>query len=284
MDIEYSFIFGCPRSGTTYLSRLMDRLPHVESVVGNVIPVLWMHIARQPLEPEMYKAFKIGFERALSDYAHSGSVHSRAAALQKWYNSGAGLMELPRAARGKRVVKNLVYKEPVFAFAPEFVFDSVPTAKSIYIVRDGRDVANSLVESYNENFLGVFGRQYENQFVPWWVEDGLDEEFISASRYGKSIWMWKAMVSHCSTYFESLSNSAKSRLYAVHYEELMRNPLDVGHALARHIGGKPGKAYDKMLGAARESSIGKYKSRPPKEIEEAERIAGNELRKLGYMT
>lgn len=272
----------------------MDRLPEVESVVGNVIPVTWMHIVRQPLTESMYKAFTIGFERALDDYAHSGKVFSRAAAVQKWYNTGANPLKFLTAAKGKRTVKMVVYKEPAFAHAPEFVVDSVPGAPIIYILRDGRDVANSLVSSYNEqsdkslardnSILSLFGRKYDHRYVPWWVDEGDDKRFIEASQFGRSIWMWRVMVDKCDNYFKSLPEDTRKNILIVKYEDLMHNPLERGREILDHIGCASNGAYDKFLKAARTSSIGKYKKRSALEIAEAEEIAGDQLRKFGYMT
>ena len=75
-----------------------------------------------------------------------------------------------------------MYKEPLFSLAPEFVFDALPEAKIIYIFRDGRDIANSLVASYDvltdqelthlQSSEMQSGRSYDHRYVPWWVAEG----------------------------------------------------------------------------------------------------------------
>ena len=60
--------------------------------------------------------------------------------------------------------------------------DALPDAPIVHIVRDGRDCANSLVESYDvlsdEKLTHLkgsemrLGRPYDERFVPWWVEEG----------------------------------------------------------------------------------------------------------------
>jgi hypothetical protein len=97
-----------------------------------------------------------------------------------------------------------VYKEPFLSLAPEFVFDALPDAKVIYIYRDGRDVANSLVESYDvltdqelthlRSTEMRLGRSYDERYVPWWVAEGRDDQFIESSPYVRASWMWAYMV------------------------------------------------------------------------------------------
>ena len=98
----------------------------------------------------------------------------------------------------------IVYKEPFFAFAPEYAYEALPSGRIVYIVRDGRDVADSLVRSYDvltdEKLAGLgtteapLGRRHGRLYVPWWVEEGREGEFAVATPYVRAIWMWSAMV------------------------------------------------------------------------------------------
>lgn len=293
MKIEYTIVFGCPRSGTTFLSRAINAVPGLESLIGTLLPEAIPQIVRQPDVPEkVVDALAIGFERSLDLYMHSGRFHSRAMALQKWFNTRNGIGGLSKALRGPRLLNHIVYKEPALAFSPDFVLRSFPESKIIYIYRDGRDVANSLVKSYDEmsdemlaspvGLDRVLGRRYDSRYIPWWVEDGRDQEFIDSTPYVRSIWMWKEMVRECAECFDR-HNDAADRILQIRYEDMMTDPEPFGEKILAHLGEEPTSRFRKVMRSAHVKSIGNYKKRDAAEVSAAERVAGDELRLLGYL-
>ena len=119
---------------------------------------------------------------ALADYLQSSLYHARTAAIRKWWVASRRPSSLASAASGHRGEHTLVYKEPFLAFAPELAYRAVPDARLLYISRDGRDVADSLVRSYDvltdekladldNNELHI-GRRVGELHVPWWVGEG----------------------------------------------------------------------------------------------------------------
>ena len=186
----------------------------------------------------------------------------------------------------------MIYKEPFLSFAPDFVDEALPHAQVIHIYRDGRDVANSLVRTYDvltdESLTHLrasemrLGRKYDHRFVPWWVEDGCEDAFIACSPYARAIWMWKYMVRICHTYYERPEIAQSGRVLLLRYEDLMREPKVYGRIILEHLGAPASPAYERMLLKAHAKSIGKYKKRDRAEVEEAERIAGDELTLYGY--
>lgn len=295
MNTEYVIVLGCPRSGTTYLMSVLNALPHAECMNGTLLPVTIPHVVNQNLRDDVYDALAVGFERALDDYLHSGRYHSRAAAVQNWFAAPTGLKGLLRAAQGRRSEPRwMIYKEPFLSLAPEFVLKAFPASKIIYIYRDGRDVANSLVKSYDvltdEKLTHLrsaemrLGRKYDHRYVPWWVEEGQEVHFLNSSPYVRSIWMWKYMVRRCHDVFSHPDVQASGRVISVQYEELVRSPQEQGKRLLSHLGGKVTAAMQKRLEAAHSSSIGKHKRRNAAEIKAAEEAAGDELLLHGYLT
>jgi len=129
---------------------VLNTIPDMECVNGTRMPITVPFIANQDVSKKVYDALAIGFRRVIDSYLHSGRYHSRAAALQKWFHSPTGLQDFFRALKGQRSMpRMMVYKEPVFSFAPEFVLDALPDARVIHIYRNGRDCANSLVDTYD---------------------------------------------------------------------------------------------------------------------------------------
>jgi hypothetical protein len=67
------------------------------------------------------------------------------------------------------------------------------------------------------------------------------------------------------------------------YEDFVRDPEMHGRAVLDHLGLTPNRMSARRLRQARTSSIGKYERRDAKEIEEAERVANDELELYGYI-
>lgn len=173
------------------------------------------------------------------------------------------------------------------------MWNAVPDAKIIYIHRDGRDVANSLVQSYDvlsdESLTHLrstemrFGRHHDERYVPWWVEEGRDREFLKASQYGRAIWMWNYMIQCCAAFFESRLPAKSEHVLQISYEELVRAPLKFEKVICNHLDRTPTRAMQRQLRAARTTSIGKYRQRSKSVIDEMETIAQDGLGRLGYL-
>ena len=291
--VDYGIVLGSPRSGTTYLMRLLNTLPDTECLIGTVLSTSIPQIVRQKIDPEIYSALAVGFERSLDAYLNSSQFNSRSAALQKWFNAPHGLSGLIRSVQGKRSIKRMIFKEPFLSFAPDFVDHALPDAKIIYIYRDGRDVANSLLRTYDvlsdDRLTHLFGsemrlgRKIDHRYVPWWIEEDEEELFLSSKPYVRAIWMWKYMVSYCNAFYGQPHMKASGKIMMLKYEDLMHQPLEYGMAILDHLQAEPSPGYYKMLKKAHAKSIGKHKKRDKSEIEEAERIAGKELSAYGYL-
>ena len=292
-DLDYGVVLGCPRSGTTFLMSVLGTLPDAECLTGSLLPVAVPHVLNQDVSPDVRKALTIGFERSVDAYVHSGRFNSRAAALQKWAMAPTGLRGLLDALAGTRSISQFVYKEPFLSLTPELAYEALPASQIIHIFRDGRDCANSLVRTYDvltdERLTHLrgsemrIGRKYDGRrYVPWWVAEEEEDAFMESSPYVRAIWMWKYMVRRCHEFFSQPDVQASGRVMLLRYEDLMRDPIAHGDAVARHLGVTPTSAFYKRLRGAHTGSVGSYKRRDPAEVQAAEAVAGPELALYEY--
>jgi Sulfotransferase family len=289
---ERAFVLGAPRSGTSFLMGFFDALPDAESVSGNLFPIGVAHLAAQELPGDVLEVLQRSFRGALAEYLTTSVYRSRWGALQKWWAASRRPRDLPPVAKGVRTERVLVYKEPFLAFAPELTYEALPTSRLIYIFRDGRDVADSLIRTYDiltdekladlEANESPIGRKVGDRYVPWWVAEGEEYLFLAATPYVRAVWMWREMIRRSSEFLNRPDVIASGRVLQVRYEELMRDPQQQGEAILVHLGIHMAPRGRKLLRAGHARSIGIHMRRAEDEILAAERLAGTELEALGY--
>lgn len=292
--MRHCFVFGAPRSGTTYLQSVLGACRSTEAHIGYLVPEATCHIVNQDISTEVYNALAVSVKENIETYL-GGEYNSRFRALENWWRAPLQLNRLQDVIRrGARARPDwFVYKEPFLSLCPDFVWNALPEAKIIYIYRDGRDVANSLVQSYDvlsdEELTHLrstemrFGRRPDDRYVPWWVEEGRDKEFLEASQYGRAIWMWNYMIRRCATFFDSVLPAEADQILRIPYEELVGAPSQWEEVICDFLGRSPTRAMRRQLSAARTNSIGKHRRRSASVIDEMESIGEEGLRQLDYL-
>ncbi len=119
--------------------------------------------------------------------------------------------------------------------------------------------------------------------IPWWVEQGSEDAFATASPYLRSMWMWREMVERCSDFADRPDVTASGQVLMVRYEELMRSPVDVGREVVEHLGQRVTRSIERRLRSGHTRSIGIHASRPAAEIEAATELARPQLERLRYL-
>lgn len=133
------WIFGSPRSGTTWLARkLLSHNTHTmdEPLIGHILPIVTGDINA---EVKMYVKQKSREDYFFSDkYIDLWEYHLRKLILNRIYGQFHTLS------------KKIILKEPNGALGSKIISECLPNSKIIILLRDGRDVVDSLLDARSE--------------------------------------------------------------------------------------------------------------------------------------
>jgi hypothetical protein len=246
LDDRFVFVVGSPRSGTTFLAGAIGSLPGFLDL-GEVAPV-------KAAVPEL---------AALSPAGAAARLR-RILALSR----RVGLVGAVRP----------VEQTPEMAFVVQAIPSAYPAARVVHIVRDGRDVACSLLEKpwlrREQGRVDDAGVPY-GAYARFWVERDRREEFESASDARRAAWVWRSYVTAARTADGALE---------IRYEDVAADPSAVATELAGHLG-VPVEPVAAALGRAHASSVGRYRADlTAEQLADVEEEAGELLRELGYVS
>lgn len=171
-----------------------------------------------------------------------------------------------------------VEQTPEVAFVTSGVARAFPEATLVHIVRDGRDVVCSLLErgwlSAGRRGGDDAGLDY-GAYARFWVEPERQAEFATASDARRAAWAWRRYV--------TAVHASGARVVDVRYEALATDPGAVAATLAAEIEA-PSSELEPALAAAYGSSIGRFRQDlTAEQLADVEEEAGAELRALGYL-
>ncbi|MEZ5582513.1 MAG: sulfotransferase [Candidatus Competibacteraceae bacterium] len=290
--MSHGFVVASPRSGTTFLMQSLAALRWFLAKSGELFP---------PHFPHLYTASASAEQRALLEHALFFQLETclryrqngRLDAVVELLRGHLGLTEFTHAIRHRRKLNGVVFKEPFLAFAPDLLLRTDPNSRIVYLTRDGRDSADSMVRSFGaladrqlettHSVEVMLGRRVGLLIVPWWVENGREQDFLEASPYLRNVWMWKEMNRRCIASFFQTDVEASQRVLWVRYEDLMLQPKLTGQRIVTHLGGEWNANLERRFQNASVKSVGIHKRRDSKEISAATTLAAEELNRLGYL-
>jgi hypothetical protein len=290
------FVCGCPRSGTTFLSKCIGSIHEIEEFVGVLAPPRILHTIgyNTSMRNERESEQLLRIIRDIFWQAFWRRILFRAErAAQIIYRRKPALWFFKRPMLEGRY---FCYKEPFLAFAIEQMCAHFSAAKVIHIVRDGRDTADSMVRCYpdalsdaviqnrelalNKNAEIGCLKRYLDYYLPWWVRGGEEEHFIQSSPYGRYIWMWREMVERVQKCGQSLESG---RYLELRYESVVSEPEKNARQVLEFLGFSASVSLLRQLRKGRTISIGISKRNQSNEaIAEAHQIAGPLLKALQY--
>lgn len=200
---NFVFVGGCPRSGTTYLQKLLAALPGIKTgqesniFIGYISPLL-----RRWYQEVGYASYDtrggVGLPCYFTEEEFRGILKGFLAQL---------LGPMTKSLRNNEI---FVEKTPSNVLCIDDILDLLPNAKFIYLLRDARDVVASLLKSYRS-----WGRH--------WAPPNAKEAAKEWCNYMKKFKQFKEQVS-------------TDRIFEMKYESLVDAPLKNLTEIADFIG------------------------------------------------
>lgn len=275
------FVLGAPQSGTELLARALKRTRGFHITVGrtNVLQVAWT-FARRP---------------SISEGRGEGAARVyRDAFAEAWQINAHGCMACPpmcRAASGVSGVGPCIRGEDVARFgdaSPDLLYsaaalvDAFPDARLLQIVRDGRDVVAAMLG--DEQSMAWFRPSIANvdDELPnpfFGLEDAADRTlWKEATPAGRCALRWRGAVRASARLRADLDNE---HLLTVRYEDLVQRPTEVAPEISDFLETRLSAV---PLGGDDRETVGLWQGRlGSSQIADIEKIAGQELRRLGYL-
>lgn len=251
------FIVGCPRSGTTLLASLLGRTPWGAPFETHFIPKYERRLSQfgdlrdrrrfrrllsAILSERPVKQFRLeldidAFYESLSEYEYPAIVDA-----------------LCRAHTQRRGLLSWGDKTPHYVLELRLINRLFPRSRIIYIVRDGRDTALSLIRR------------------PWGPAN-----IVACAQ------LWKR---HNEVGGDVERLTAGGMLYVIKYEELLSSPDSEMKKVLHYLGLEDsGIVSDDIFQKINKNNYGKWKQElSPDEVRLFESVAAGTLRRFGYET
>jgi Sulfotransferase family len=284
------WMFGSPRSGSTWLRRMAEQHPQI---VGVNEPLLGNHLSPFLSDEPGYRAEDLdvdtfSFRRVLKGDPDKFFAEKYAdvwvPGLRRLINDRfqAHLeREADPAAAGETL---LMIKEPNGSQSADVIMRAQPTARLLFLLRDGRDVVDSEVASF------MVGGWQESSFDHMrGIEDSERLDFVVRSAHH---WLWRTDV------IEAAFAEHPGPKHLVRYEDLLQEPernmrvlfawlevetdaIDVGQVVDEF-------SFERLpyRGANKQNRFAKpgawRENLRPEERDAVQDVLGPKLRELGY--
>lgn len=210
--LKIAFVTGCPRSGTSILGELIGSHPDVE----------YRHEAHH-----VWRKAGLGEGESHRLTAEHATPNVRRAIRKRFQPKDGG----PAL---------VVEKNPRSTLRIPFLREVFPEAKIVHIVRDGRDVACSLMP-------GIGGEEWRHSKPPNWQALFREERGIV-----RCAQLWQAVVEIALADLEHVPH------YSLTYEDLVRDPQRTARELVRYLELPEDRAVFEFCERIRDETAGSY--------------------------
>ncbi|QKW36540.1 sulfotransferase [Actinomadura sp. NAK00032] len=297
------FILGAPHSGAELLARAVKRTPGFHLTTGRpgVLRVTYA-FARQP---SIASDREKGAARVLRDaYAEAWLVSARACAqCADECRELGGLPPRPPAPPGPpgpapgpaeacadaQGLERFADASPDLIYSADVLLDAFPDAQLVQVIRDGRDAVADMLDderclAWFKPGLANLDTVFPNPFFG--VEDHTDRNrWPRAAAAVKCALRWRGSVRLSAKLRQQVP---EEQLLTVRYEDLLAKPRAIAAGLSEYLDARvPRSALSGLVraGEAADGGVGAWRDRlTPRQAAQVEKVAGTELRRLGYRT
>ncbi len=278
------FVIGAPHSGAVHVGRALKVSPGFHVTIG-----------QQAVLQAVY-----GFARRPSLYSGRGDAAAavmRDAFAQGWQIGPASCLECApqcRAAAGLRTAEVGPCTElrglsrygdatPDLTYCAEALVAAFPDALIIQVVRDGRDTVAAMLNdqvamSWFRPSVVNIETEFPNPF--YGVEDEADRlAFPALSSAGKCALRWRGAIKIAARLRRALPGD---QLKTLRYEDMARDPGAAAAALTAFTGSKIAAPVAPSARRAKPEQNEWRRTLSYSQLADVEKVAGEELRRLGY--
>jgi hypothetical protein len=239
------FVVGSPRSGTTFTGRALGSLPGF-------------------VDLDEVQPWKAAIPGLLAEPDDAAARRLRTI-LQRVRTLG-----LAGGLRG-------VEQTPETSFVLPAALRAYPAPLAGHVVRDGRDVASSLLARGWLNAARTGADDAGLPFGPYprfWVEPGREQAFSEVSDATRAAWAWRRYV--------TAASAVPDRTVVVRYENLVSDPAAAAAPVAARLEVDP-ELVTTAFARAHDTSVGRWRrDLTPEQLADVEREAKDVLAGLGY--
>lgn len=277
------FVLGAPHSGTDLVARALKRSTGFHVTMGhpNVLHVVYAFARRPSISRGRGEAaasvLRDAFAQAWQVTAHACLACSPACRQ-------AGGVDTVGPCVAERTIARYGDASPDLLYCASVLADAFPDARFVQVIRDGRDVvAGMLGDSdalswFRPSFANL-ETEFPNPFLG--VEDETDRAgWADLSLAGKCAMRWRSAVRMSARLRYTLS---AQQLTTLRYEEVVTKPDATAGSVSEFIGARVSAIALRDPAEHQVPQPGSWRrTLSAEQAVEVEKIAGNELRRVGY--
>jgi hypothetical protein len=278
------FVIGAPYSGADLIARALKQSPGFHVTIGqqSVLSVVYAFARSPSIQRGRGEAaatvLRDAFAQAWQVTPH-GCLACSPACRETGRVNGAGICV------AERDITRYGDATPDLMYCTESVVDAFPDSRIVQIIRDGRDVVAGMlgdpqVLSFVKRGLANVESEFPNPFFG--IETEQDQASLPRlSPAGKCAMRWRGSVRKMARLRSSL---AADQLTTLRYEETIRHPGAAAAALSDFLGTpmNPISGLSRLGGRPGAEPGGWRRVLSPAQLAEIEKVAGQDLRRVGY--
>lgn len=278
------FVIGAPHSGAEAVGRALKISPgfHVTLGARSVLQAVYAFARR----PSLYASHGDATVTVLRDaFAQAWQIHPvNCMECAPQCRSAAGLRQAQAGACAEeRGLARYGDATPDLAYCAEALIGAFPDAQIVQVVRDGRDaVAAMLADPATMQWFRPGIANVDSEFPnPFYgVEDEYDRKTWSGlSGAAKCALRWRGAVRLAARLRQALP---ADQLKTLRYEDMIRNPREAAGTLTDFTGTTVAAPIMSNHRKVKRESGTWYQSLSLSELSDVDKVAGDELGRLGY--